>query len=98
MRITVDNDDTFGSLVRQVRTTTTAAFEHEDVPFERVVSALQPGSRDLSRNPLAQLIFAVHSQKDLGRFELEGLESEPVSSKAYTRFDWSSIYSKRLPR
>ncbi|KAG7407124.1 Beauvericin nonribosomal cyclodepsipeptide synthetase BEA1 [Fusarium oxysporum f. sp. rapae] len=87
MRITVDDEDTFNSLVRQVRATTTAAFENEDVPFERVVSTMLPGSRDLSRTPLAQLIFAVHSQKDLGRFELQGLESEAVASKAYTRFD-----------
>ncbi|KAF5007943.1 hypothetical protein FDECE_5755 [Fusarium decemcellulare] len=87
MRISVDDGDSFESLVRQVRSTTTAAFEHEDVPFERVVSALQPGSRDLSRTPLAQLMFALHSQKDLGRFELQGLESEPLSNKPYTRFD-----------
>ncbi|KAF5970869.1 enniatin synthase [Fusarium coicis] len=87
MRITVDDQDTFSSLVHQVRATTTAAFENEDVPFERVVSTMLPGSRDLSRTPLAQLIFAVHSQKDLGRFELQGLESEAVSRKAYTRFD-----------
>ncbi|CAJ0555335.1 Ff.00g054000.m01.CDS01 [Fusarium sp. VM40] len=87
MRIAVDETDTFESLVRQVRSTTTAAFAHEDVPFERVVSALQPGHRDLSRTPLAQIMFAVHSQKDLGRFELEGIQSEPIASKAYTRFD-----------
>ncbi|KAK2685099.1 Enniatin synthetase [Fusarium oxysporum] len=87
MRIAVDDGDTFESLVHRVKSTTTAAFEHEDVPFERVVSALQPGSRDLSRTPLAQLMFAVHSQKSLGRFELQGIESELLSSKAYTRFD-----------
>ncbi|UKZ79102.1 NRPS [Trichoderma virens FT-333] len=87
MRITVDGDDTFESLVQQVRSTATAAFEHQDVPFERVVSALLPGSRDLSRNPLAQLMFAVHSQDDLGKFELEGLEAEPLFNKVYTRFD-----------
>ncbi|KAF4449387.1 Enniatin synthase [Fusarium austroafricanum] len=87
MRIAVDDDDTFESLVKQVRSTTTAAFEHEDVPFERVVSALQPGSRDLSRTPLAQIMFALHSQKGIGRFELQGIESEPLPSKAYTRFD-----------
>ncbi|KAM0667388.1 hypothetical protein ACQRIU_003253 [Beauveria bassiana] len=90
MRITVDDDDTFEGLVRRVRRTTTEAFENEDVPFERVVSAMLPGrggSRDLSQTPLAQLIFAVHSQENLGKFELEGLESEPVANKAYTRFD-----------
>ncbi|CEJ80096.1 hypothetical protein VHEMI00301 [[Torrubiella] hemipterigena] len=87
MRITVDDDDTFESLVHQVRATTTAAFENEDVPFERVVSALLPGSRDLSQTPLAQLMFAVHSQKDLGKFELQNLETQPLTNKAYTRFD-----------
>ncbi len=87
MRIVVNDDDTFETLVRQVRSTTAAAFEHEDVPFERVVSAMLPGSRDLSQTPLAQLIFAIHSHKDLGKFELEGVESEPVANKAYTRFD-----------
>ncbi|KAJ4155409.1 hypothetical protein LMH87_000652 [Akanthomyces muscarius] len=87
MRIAVDDEETFEGLVRQVRSTTTAAFEHEDVPFERVVSAMLPGSRDLSQNPLVQLIFAIHSHKDLGKFELEGLESEPVQNEAYSRFD-----------
>ncbi|KAJ2979739.1 hypothetical protein NQ176_g3070 [Zarea fungicola] len=87
MRITVDDDETFDGLVRQVQSTTTAAFEHEDIPFERVVSAMLPGVRDLSQNPLAQLIFAIHSQNNLGNFELEGLQSEPLPSKNYTRFD-----------
>ncbi|OAR02192.1 hypothetical protein LLEC1_03413 [Akanthomyces lecanii] len=87
MRIAVDEEETFEVLVRQVRSTTTAAFEHEDVPFERVVSAMLPGSRDLSQNPLVQLIFAIHSHKDLGKFELEGLESEPLQNEAYSRFD-----------
>ncbi|OAA42031.1 bsls-like protein [Beauveria brongniartii RCEF 3172] len=88
MRITINEDEeTFDSLVRQVRSTTTAAFEHEDVPFERVVSAMLPGSRDLSQNPLAQLVFAIHSHKDLGKFELEALESEPLQNEVYTRFD-----------
>ncbi|KAK1250213.1 hypothetical protein MKX08_010216 [Trichoderma sp. CBMAI-0020] len=87
MRITVDDDETFESLVRQVRLTATAAFEHQDVPFDRVVSGLLPGSRDLSRNPLAQLMFAVHSQQDFGNFELEGLEAEPLLNQVYTRFD-----------
>ncbi|KAM0462368.1 hypothetical protein ACHAPV_003843 [Trichoderma viride] len=87
MRITVDDDETFESLVRQVRLTATAAFEHQDVPFDRVVSGLLPGSRDLSRNPLAQLMFAVHSQQDFGNFELEGVEAEPLLNQVYTRFD-----------
>ncbi|OCK86539.1 CoA-dependent acyltransferase, partial [Cenococcum geophilum 1.58] len=71
MRITVRDDDTFDGLVQQVRLTTTAAFENQDVPFERIVSTLLSGSRDTSRNPLVQLVFALHSQQDLSKIELE---------------------------
>ncbi|KAI0544323.1 hypothetical protein F4679DRAFT_565477 [Xylaria curta] len=87
MRVTVENSDTFESLVRQVRSTAAAAFEHQDVPFDRIVSALLPGSRDTSRNPLVQLVFAMHSQQDLGKFELEGLEGESLVNAVTTRFD-----------
>ena len=77
MRITVE-DESFEGLVQQVRATATAAFANQDVPFERVVSALLPGSRDTSRNPLVQLMFAVHSQRHLGEIHLEGLAGEAV--------------------
>ncbi|GJC96129.1 non-ribosomal peptide synthetase [Colletotrichum higginsianum] len=86
MRIVVE-DESFDGLVQQVRATAAAAFENQDVPFERVVSALLPGSRDTSRNPLAQLMFAVHSQQDLGRIKLQGLASEPLPTTVTTRFD-----------
>jgi non-ribosomal peptide synthetase component F len=87
MRITVDEDDTFETLVRQVRSTATAAFAHQDVPFEHIVSALMPDSRDTSRNPLVQLMFALHAYKDLGKIELEGYVGEPVHTTLSTRFD-----------
>ena len=86
MRITVE-DESFEGLVQQVRATATAAFANQDVPFERVVSALLPGSRDTSRNPLVQLMFAVHSQRHLGEIHLEGLAGEAVPGTASTRFD-----------
>ncbi|KAF2462485.1 condensation-domain-containing protein, partial [Lindgomyces ingoldianus] len=88
MRITVnDIDDTFESLVQQVRSTATAAFANQDVPFEQLVSALLPGSRDTSCNPLVQLMFAVHSQRDLGKLRLEGLQGELVPLTPTTRLD-----------
>ena len=86
MRITVE-DESFEGLVQQARATVTAAFANQDVPFERVVSALLPGSRDTSRNPLVQLMFAVHSQRHLGEIHLEGLAGEAVPGTASTRFD-----------
>lgn len=87
LRITVRDDDTFNRLVQQVRSTTAAALENQDVPFERIISALLPGPRDISRNPLVQLLFTLQAQQDLSKIQPEGLSGEPVSTAAMTRFD-----------
>ncbi|KAG5951860.1 NRPS protein [Claviceps sorghi] len=85
MRIRVENES-FEELVRAVQATATSAFANQDVPFETIVSRLQT-NRDASRNPLVQIVFALHPQLDLGHFRLQGVESEPLSSSVTSRFD-----------
>ncbi|KAF7556526.1 hypothetical protein G7Z17_g1316 [Cylindrodendrum hubeiense] len=85
IRIKID-DESFEQLVRQVHETTVASFSNQDVPFEQIVSKLQK-DRDLSRNPIVQLVFALHSQKNLGKFDLEGVEMEPILEEPTSRFD-----------
>ncbi|MFG2633928.1 non-ribosomal peptide synthase/polyketide synthase [Streptomyces sp. NPDC048362] len=67
----------FRDLLTEVRGTVLDAFAHQDVPFERVVDALQP-ERDTSRTPLFQVMVALHN---LGAEELRlpGLRTEPVT-------------------
>ncbi|MGW5281074.1 non-ribosomal peptide synthase/polyketide synthase [Streptomyces collinus] len=67
---------TFRALLEQVRGTVLDAFAHQDVPFERLVDALQP-ERDTSRTPLFQAMVALHN---LGAEApaLPGLDVEPV--------------------
>ncbi|MFJ8185674.1 non-ribosomal peptide synthase/polyketide synthase [Streptomyces sp. NPDC096105] len=66
----------FRALLEQVRGTVLDAFAHQDVPFERLVDALQP-ERDTSRTPLFQVMVALHN---LGAEapELPGLDTEPL--------------------
>ncbi|KAL6855594.1 NRPS [Amphichorda felina] len=85
IRIKVE-DESFEQLVRQVYATTMESFANQDVPFEKIVSQLQR-DRDLSRHPLAQLVFAFHSQMDLGDFTLGNLKTETVQVPPTTRFD-----------
>ncbi|NUR91948.1 MAG: AMP-binding protein, partial [Nonomuraea sp.] len=56
MRATMDGDLPYTDLLAQVREYALGAYAHQGVPFEQVVEELDP-PRDLSRNPLFQVVF-----------------------------------------
>ncbi len=51
----------FADALVRVRDAARAAFVHQELPFERLVDELQP-ERDLSRTPLYQVAFDLHSE------------------------------------
>jgi len=58
LRTDLGGEPSFGDLLGRTRATVLAAFEHQDLPFEKLVEALNPG-RDVSRNPLVQVVLTV---------------------------------------
>ncbi|MFH8989500.1 non-ribosomal peptide synthase/polyketide synthase [Streptomyces sp. NPDC017940] len=77
LRARVRPDRPFHELLTEARTTVLDAFAHQEVPFERLVDALEP-ERDTSRTPLFQVMVALHN---LGAEtpRMPGLAVEPVT-------------------
>lgn len=58
LRANLGDDPTFAVLVDRVRMAMLEAYDHQSVPFSRLVQELQP-DRDASRNPLFDVLFTV---------------------------------------
>ena len=60
LRTQVSLDISFRELLARVRRTTLDAYEHQDLPFEKLVEELQP-DRNLNINPLFQVFFVMET-------------------------------------
>jgi amino acid adenylation domain-containing protein len=63
---------TVREFVTRVRDTVLSAMANQDVPFERIVEALQP-ERDRSRNPLFDALFSLQAGVSASDFAMPGL-------------------------
>ncbi len=86
LRTDLSGNPTFNELVDRVRETALGAFDHQDLPFERLLDVLRP-ARDLARTPLFQVFFNMLNLPS-EPIVLEELTLEPLAaSQPPSKFD-----------
>ncbi|MFD7136488.1 amino acid adenylation domain-containing protein [Streptomyces sp. NPDC059894] len=94
LRTDLSGDPSFTELLTRVKDTALGAYDHQDLPFERLVEELAP-DRDLSRNPLFQTLFVLQNTPDGHAWSLPGLAVEPFTvAVGEAKFDLSLIMSE----
>jgi amino acid adenylation domain-containing protein len=77
----------FAELLEKVRKTTLEAYEHQDIPFEKVVDEVVT-ERDISRNPLFQVMFVMLNTPEIPELSIGEIQllREPAG-KTTAKFD-----------
>jgi amino acid adenylation domain-containing protein len=74
LRADLSGDPRFGELVGRVREVTLGAYEHQELPFAKLVEELEV-ERSLGHSPLVQVMFALHNGPAEG-LRLAGVETQ----------------------
>lgn len=75
LRSNLEGNPTFTELLVRVKRVAIDAYTHQDLPFEKLVEALHP-NRDLSYNPLFQVMFVLQNPASDGIWKIEELDTE----------------------
>ncbi|MEV7504119.1 amino acid adenylation domain-containing protein [Streptomyces sp. NPDC093018] len=95
LRTDTSGAPSFRELLRRARDTDLAAWAHQDVPFDRLVEALNP-ERSASRHPLFQVMLTVGQSLGTGP-ELGNLETEfVVPELRIAKFDLTFGFEEHL--
>jgi amino acid adenylation domain-containing protein len=100
LRTDMSGNPSFRRLLRQVREVTLGAYTHQDLPFERLVEAVEP-ERDLRLTPLFQVMFVLGAAAGEASGSLEASDSPGLRASwlpadtATAKFDLTLFISEQ---
>ncbi|MFD4439921.1 amino acid adenylation domain-containing protein [Nocardia sp. NPDC058519] len=77
LRLTLDPQEHFTTLLTRAREVSLAALDNADVPFDHIVEAVNP-PRDTTRHPLFEAVFSYENLPASPSLDLGGLTATPV--------------------
>jgi non-ribosomal peptide synthetase component F len=78
MRVRIAPEQGFQELLADVRSTALEAYQHQDLPFERLVEELSP-ERRLNAAPIFQVVFALQNAPFVAQ-QFRNLQVDPVAA------------------
>jgi amino acid adenylation domain-containing protein len=99
LRLDLSGNPSFATLMARVREVTLAAFANQELPFNAVVKTVASEQRDISANPLYQVMFSFHDtpMPDLSVPDLR-VTMEPSLDTSTAKFDLNVIVYPALVR
>ena len=97
LRTSITKEDTFKTLLNQVKTKTLDAYTHQNFPFDGLIKSLEI-KNDRSRNPLFDVMLTLASQDDLSKrtslfseLTIEEIAFNDTTSKFDLGFNFDNI-------
>ncbi|MFH0957906.1 MAG: amino acid adenylation domain-containing protein [Pseudomonadota bacterium] len=86
IRTRLDGETSFDALLAKVRENTLGAYANQDVPFEKILEAINP-ERSLARTPVFQVMMVLQNMP-LPPLELPGIDCLPIELETFrSNFD-----------
>ncbi|MEO6230170.1 MAG: amino acid adenylation domain-containing protein [Ferruginibacter sp.] len=96
LRDQVNGEMSFTSLLHKVKATAMEAYEHQDVPFEKVVEMVVK-DRDVNRSPLFQVMLVLLNTPEIVQLKLEDIELSGYDMEyQVAKFDFTFFITENI--